>query len=120
MPRARFAYGKQLPWLRDGANQVSEWNYSGVGFDGFWRSNCTAVEAKAEYQQFFDEIGRPKWPFVREKVVRGWALQKDRQKNVIINARDPAKLQWHFKYYSCWLAANQAFGADKIICHHTP
>ncbi|OLG30624.1 Tox-REase-5 domain-containing protein [Xanthomonas oryzae] len=105
-----------------GKNQItiSEWNYSGVGFDGFWRSNCTAVEAKAEYQQFFDEIGRPKWPFVREKVVRGWALQKDRQKNVIINARDPAKLQWHFKYYSCWLAANQAFGADKIICHHTP
>ncbi|WP_143687606.1 hypothetical protein, partial [Xanthomonas oryzae] len=21
LPRARFAYGKQLPWLRDGANQ---------------------------------------------------------------------------------------------------
>ncbi|WP_220129980.1 hypothetical protein, partial [Xanthomonas oryzae] len=21
LPRARFAYGKQLPWLKDGANQ---------------------------------------------------------------------------------------------------
>ncbi|WP_029219307.1 hypothetical protein, partial [Xanthomonas cassavae] len=27
LPRTRFAYGKQLPWLRDGANQVTKHDY---------------------------------------------------------------------------------------------
>ncbi|MCL1553798.1 hypothetical protein, partial [Xanthomonas nasturtii] len=31
LPRARFAHGKQLPWLRDGANQVYLWR-SGMKF----------------------------------------------------------------------------------------
>ncbi|WP_229690392.1 hypothetical protein [Xanthomonas oryzae] len=47
-------------------------------------------------------------------------MQKDRQKSAIINAGDPAKLQWHFKYYSCWLAAIEAFHKDQTICRYTP
>ncbi|OMO15568.1 hypothetical protein LMG9585_22400, partial [Xanthomonas oryzae pv. oryzae] len=39
LPRARFAYGKQLPWLKDGANQEREkaeidfWDESGFRAD---------------------------------------------------------------------------------------
>ncbi|MGX8285224.1 Tox-REase-5 domain-containing protein [Xanthomonas oryzae] len=105
-----------------GKNQItiSEWNYSGVGFDGFWRSSCTAVEAKAEYQQFFTEDAQPRWPFVRLKIVKGWVDQKNRQHSKVLAAGSPAKLEWHFKYRTCYLAAIRAFLADSTICRYTP
>ncbi|UII65675.1 restriction endonuclease fold toxin 5 domain-containing protein [Xanthomonas translucens] len=108
--------------LLGGKNQITiaEWNYSGVGFDGFWRGQCMAVEAKAEYAQFFDDDGRGRWRFVEQKVVLGWIEQKQRQKQKILNAGSPAKLQWHFKHESCYLAARRAFRLDQFICRYTP
>ncbi|MGS0572491.1 Tox-REase-5 domain-containing protein [Xanthomonas oryzae pv. oryzicola] len=105
-----------------GKNQItlSEWNYGSVGFDGFWRGQCTAVEAKAEYAQFFTEDAQPRWPFVTSKVIQGWVDQKNRQRSKILSAGSPAKLQWHFKYRTCYLAAIRVFLSDSAICRYTP
>ncbi|MBN6152792.1 hypothetical protein JR065_20895 [Xanthomonas sp. AmX2] len=108
--------------LLGGKNQItlSEWNYLGVGFDGFWRGQCMVVEAKAEYGHFFTEDAEPRWPFVRKKIITGWVDQKNRQRRKVLEAGAPAKLQWHFKYENCYLAAARAFRADSILCRHTP
>ncbi|KAB7763254.1 Tox-REase-5 domain-containing protein [Xanthomonas maliensis] len=108
--------------LLGGKNEItlSEWNYQGVGFDGFWRGQCTAVEAKAEYAQFFTDDAEPRWPFVQKKIIGGWVEQKNRQRRLVTQAGAPSRLQWHFKYRSCFIAAVRAFRADAALCRYTP
>ncbi|PWF55238.1 Tox-REase-5 domain-containing protein, partial [Massilia glaciei] len=72
---------------------IMEWMFNGVVFDGFDSSQCLLKEAKARYDQFFDQFGRPKlwWSegrnaFFAEAVAQSLAAQP----------RPPVRLRWHF------------------------
>lgn len=94
-----------------------EWHYGGVEFDGFWRSLCTVVETKANFEKFFDEEGGPKYDFVRP-MVRKWLDQQDAQIAAITPAMPQAKLQWHFAQPTVYDAALKG-GLRADLCHLT-
>ncbi|MCL1532692.1 hypothetical protein M3O57_20485, partial [Xanthomonas nasturtii] len=62
LPRARFAHGKQLPWLRDGANQELYRMASGllfaaclIGMDTFRATRY--LKNEAGHEVIIDQVG---------------------------------------------------------------
>jgi hypothetical protein len=73
----------------------TEWNFSGVDFDGFWSKDCTLVEAKARYDQFFSkETLEPKWFFDTFGAPRMIAQAKTQ--STVANPNPPVGLNWYF------------------------
>ena len=72
----------------------TEWNFEGSDFDGFRSQMCLLLEAKARYDQFFDDEGDPKLFFSlfgEPKIID----QASRQA-AIVQANPPSQLHWHF------------------------
>lgn len=99
---------------------LTEWLYGGVYFDGFWRSQCTVVDAKGRYAQFLSpDDGMPKQGFPNDFLFPGMIEEADRQIAAISTALPQAKLQWHFmqrEVYS-WAAISIP---PPVVCVHTP
>lgn len=73
---------------------LSEWKFSGVQFDGFDSSQCLLKEAKARYDQFFDDFGEYKFEFsqrIFDKML-GEAISQ----NAVAVPKPPVALRWHF------------------------
>ncbi|PQV51057.1 restriction endonuclease fold toxin 5 of polymorphic toxin system [Paraburkholderia sp. BL21I4N1] len=69
-----------------------EWAWMNVDFDGFKREACLLQEAKANYDQFLDEDGEPKFFFSGfTGVIKQVTLQAQ-----TVKANPPAKLLWYF------------------------
>lgn len=68
MPPISAAYQARITGFPPGM----EWSYLGIDFDGFRSSQCLLQEAKAQYDQFFDEYHLPKeWWARSEKGEQG-------------------------------------------------
>ncbi len=90
----------ELSMLKDffgtgGKYTTLEWMLGGVAFDGFWRSKCTVVEAKANYGHFLDQDGEPKKPFMRREFSR-WPEMFRAQMKEVTPAAPRGSLEWHF------------------------
>jgi len=73
----------------------TEWNFSELDFDGFRSSMCQLEEAKAKYDQFFDQdTGRPKRFFTLFGVQKMRAQAQ--AQSVAVGANPPALLRWYF------------------------
>ncbi|MBN6152790.1 hypothetical protein JR065_20885 [Xanthomonas sp. AmX2] len=108
--------------LLGGMNEitVTEWLHGDIRFDGFWRPSCTAVEAKANYQQFLTAEGRPQ-PWLRKPTIfEKWLMQASAQSVHINGLGSPAKLEWHFLQRPCYRAAQGIFGPYRSVCRYTP
>ncbi|PWF48833.1 Tox-REase-5 domain-containing protein, partial [Massilia glaciei] len=72
---------------------IMEWMFNAVVFDGFDSSQCMLKEAKARYDQFFDEYGIPEvwWVKGRDKVIAEAVSQ-----GAAAQPRPPVRLRWHF------------------------
>jgi Restriction endonuclease fold toxin 5 len=72
---------------------LTEWLYNGVHFDGFEPGQCLLKEAKARYDQFFDELGdvQPWWTGSARTV-----LAEAGRQNAAAQPRPPVRLRWHF------------------------
>lgn len=75
------------------AGYLTEWKFSGVDFDGFDSSQCMLKEAKAKYDQFFDDF----------RQVRGWwtegadkMIEEAYRQAAVALPRPPVQLRWHF------------------------
>ncbi len=111
--------------LLGGKNEitVTEWMHADpkpIRFDGFWRSLCTAVEAKGNYAQFFDKKGRPHAWLKSPNVSDSWVIQASKQNARITLLGSPAKLEWHFMQAICYQAAKRSFGPNTNLCRYTP
>jgi hypothetical protein len=98
---------------------INEWVYMGVRFDGFDSSQCLLKEAKARYDQFFDEWGRPyAW----------WASNVDerarqiRTQDAVARPAPPVRLEWFwqqpisYRYFSTVLQEV----APRVLHHYEP
>lgn len=86
--QTRIAQMPPAPW-----GYLNEWFFNGVQFDGFDSSQCLLKEAKARYDQFFDEFGN---------VLQWWGEGRDdlideaMRQGARAQPRPPTRLRWHF------------------------
>lgn len=99
---------------------LTEWLYGGVYFDGFWRAQCTVVDAKGRYAQFLsDDDGLPKPGFPVDFIFPGMTEEAARQVAAISTAMSQAKLQWHFMQREVYSWAVTSIPSP-VVCVHTP
>jgi hypothetical protein len=75
--------------------QITEWRFRNVEFDGFDSALCLLKEAKAGYDQFFDQWGGFKYAF-QAKIFEKMTGQAVEQNNAA-TPKPPVQLQWNFK-----------------------
>ena len=72
----------------------TEWSFEGTDFDGFRSQMCLLLEAKARYDQFFDEEGDPKFFF--SLVGEPRVLAQGFRQSAVARANPPSRIHWHF------------------------
>lgn len=88
-----ISYQMRICGLPAGPDFITEWAFNGVTFDGFDSKQCLLKEAKAKYDQFFDDFG---------VVEEWWKKGEDNLLNEAIRQADaamprpPITLRWHF------------------------
>ncbi len=85
-------YQVRITGLPAGTGFITEWMFAGVSFDGFDSSQCTLKEAKAKYDQFFNEFGRRK-PFWEGDTAM---LDQAVAQSAVALPRPPVQLSWYF------------------------
>lgn len=89
---ASIAYQARIGGLPLGAGFITEWMFSEATFDGFDSGRCLLKEAKARYDQFFDEFGKrePYWqghlPMFEQAVAQ----------SAVAIPQPPVRLHWYF------------------------
>ena len=96
---------------------ITEWEYGGVEFDGFWRSKCTVIETKANYKKQVNPNGSPKFYLAWE--VEKWGAQYRKQQARVEAAGAPARLEWHFMQNEVKVCAEQYAGLPTTQTFHT-
>jgi hypothetical protein len=88
-----IAYQARIGGMPVGPGFIAEWLFNGVTFDGFDSSECLLKEAKARYDQFFDEF----------RQVRDWwrdgaykLTEEAYRQATAAQPRPPVQLRWHF------------------------
>lgn len=88
-----IAYQARVGGMPAGPGFITEWLFGGVNFDGFDSGQCLLKEAKARYDQFFDEF----------RQVRGWwaagaetLIAEAYRQATAARPRPPVQLRWHF------------------------
>jgi hypothetical protein len=87
-----ISYQARIAGLPVGAGFITEWMFAGITFDGFDSSQCLLKEAKAKYDQFFDDYGDPlEWwkgdePLMSEGV----------RQSAVAKPMPPVQLRWYF------------------------
>ncbi|MBB5018303.1 hypothetical protein HNQ59_001591 [Chitinivorax tropicus] len=87
-------YQVRIGGMSNGATFIIEWDIGGVRFDGFVSAECLLKEAKAAYDQFFDEYGRPKrwWVHNINEMMREISSQ-----SIAASPRPPVRLEWFWQ-----------------------
>jgi len=94
-PEASIAYQKRITGMPPAPpGFLTEWAFGGTKFDGFKSAECLLMEAKARYDQFFDEWGRFRYPF-QEKIFVTMLDEAIGQNNAAV-PKPPIQLQWNF------------------------
>ena len=88
-----IAYQARIGGLPVGAGFITEWLFNGVTFDGFDSSQCMLKEAKARYDQFFDEFGVPE-DFFRKGT--DTLINEAARQAGAAQPRPPVRLRWYF------------------------
>lgn len=87
-----IAYQARIGGLPVGPGFITEWMFGGVTFDGLESGQCLLKEAKARYDQFFNEFGR------RQPFWQGHLAMFDQAsaQSVVAVPHPPVQLRWYF------------------------
>jgi hypothetical protein len=85
-------YQARIGGLPVGPGFITEWMFNAVTFDGFDSSQCLLKEAKARYDQFFDEFG---YRLDFWKGDEGLIKQAVAQ-SAVAGPQPPVQLRWYF------------------------
>jgi hypothetical protein len=88
-------YQARITGMPNGPTFIMEWKLNDVDFDGFVSAECLLKEAKAGYDQFFNEFREFKYKFQSE-IFAGMLDQAVRQ-NACAIPKPPVQLQWYFQ-----------------------
>lgn len=88
------AYQVRICGLPFGDGWITEWNFSGIDFDGFDSGQCLLKEAKSTYDQFFNMWKEFDYPF-QGKIFEKMTDDAVKQNNVAI-PKPPVQLHWYF------------------------
>jgi hypothetical protein len=75
--------------------KINEWKWNGPKFDGFDSSICILKETKANYDGFFDALGKFKKPFV-EAIFIDMKIQAAKQIKAV-SGHPAVSLTWYFQ-----------------------
>ncbi|WP_426575251.1 restriction endonuclease fold toxin 5 domain-containing protein (plasmid) [Xenorhabdus stockiae] len=106
---------------------IQTWLCQTVNFDGWKPGQCLFLEAKANYEQFFED-GEPKWFFAKFKKkptdktgLESMMSQASRQNGVCISLSNIPKSHWHFLQSVPYEYFSEAFSPfSNIKTFHTP
>ncbi|QJD99555.1 hypothetical protein HH212_05555 [Massilia forsythiae] len=87
-----IAYQARIAGLPVGSGFITEWMFGGVTFDGFDSSQCTLKEAKAKYDQFFDDYGDPQEWWKGDEPL----LAEASRQSAVAKPIPPVQLRWYF------------------------
>lgn len=105
-----IAYQARIGGMPVGPGFITEWLFSGVTFDGFDSSQCLLMEAKAKYDQFFDDFGDPKeWWKGDEPIMTEASAQ-----SVVAKPQPPVQLRWHFMQPMSYHFFSKVFSAMRL------
>lgn len=87
-----IAYQARIGGLPVGPGFITEWMFNAMTFDGFDSSQCLLKEAKARYDQFFDDFGQ------REPFWNGYQALRDQAvaQSTVAIPMPPVQLRWYF------------------------
>lgn len=108
---------------------IQTWQCQDANFDGWKPEKCLFLEAKAKYDQFF-ENGKPKWFYEHFKKketdksgFESMIYQAERQNGVCTNLSNIPKSHWHFLQpvsYAYFSRAFTSLGLINISTFNTP
>ncbi|GAA5787227.1 restriction endonuclease fold toxin 5 domain-containing protein [Chitiniphilus shinanonensis] len=105
-----ITYQARIGGMPVGPGFITEWLFSGVTFDGFDSSECLLKEAKAKYDQFFDDFGDPKeWWKGDEPIMAEASAQ-----SVVAKPQPPVQLRWHFMQPMSYRFFSKVFSAMRL------
>ena len=90
--KTAIAYQQRIAGLPVGPGFITEWMFNGVTFDGFDTSQCLLKEAKAKYDQFFDDAGDPQEWWNGD----GALLAEASRQSGVAKPMPPVQLRWYF------------------------
>lgn len=95
-----------VPWFHYGGNQIEEWMYAGVSFDGLHPSRCQLIEAKGRHGFLFENPGgiapEPK-PWARG-ALDGMKAEFRRQYYALTPHGTETELLWVIHTWALWLS----------------
>lgn len=103
--KTAIAYQQRIAGLPIGPGFITEWMFGGVTFDGFDSSQCTLKEAKAKYDQFFDDNGDPQEWWKGDEPM----LAEATRQSAVAKPMPPVQLRWYFMQSKSYRFFSKAF-----------
>lgn len=105
-----IAYQARIGGLPVGAGFITEWLFNGVTFDGFDSSQCLLKEAKAKYDQFFDEFGYRRDFWKGDEALLAQAVTQ----STVALPQPPVQLRWYFMEPLSYRYFSKIFSSAKL------
>ena len=105
-----IAYQAHIGGLPVGPGFITEWMFNAVTFDGFDSGQCLLKEAKARYDQFFDEFGDPKEWWKGDEPIMAEASSQ----SAAAKPQPPVQLRWHFMQPMSYRFFSKVFSAMRL------
>jgi hypothetical protein len=107
---ASIEYQVRIGGMPVGPGFITEWMFSGVTFDGFDSSQCLLKEAKAKYDQFFDDFGYRKDFWTGHVALLEQAIAQ----SAVAAPRPPVQLKWYFMESKSYRFFSKMFTAAEL------
>ena len=105
-----IAYQARISGFSVGPGFINEWMFKGITFDGFESEACLLKEAKAKFDQFFDDFGQRKpWWQGDTKMIEQAVSQ-----SLVAVPQPPIRLQWYFMESKSYRYFSQIFTGAKF------
>ncbi|MBF1166272.1 restriction endonuclease fold toxin 5 domain-containing protein [Burkholderia cenocepacia] len=105
-----ITYQARIGGLPVGPGFITEWLFNAVTFDGFASGECLLKEAKAKYDQFFDEFGYRRDFWKGDTTLLAQAVAQ----SSVAMPQPPVQLRWYFMQPMSYRYFSKMFSSAKL------